>query len=915
MLLLSGEQLAARRLAASGPLAPLAASLTNDLSPLLGAELNMPLRKPLLSREGGRCPACGVLLEFDPYAPRDHRCPACGETFRGDVHDLFWAYWYQLWLAERAVHAALFAALDAPAEYARLAARILGEYVDHYAEFPNSDNVLGPSRMFFSTYLESIWLLQVCIATDFLDGAPEHAVLCGRLRDRVIEPARSIIAGYDEGMSNRQVWNNAALIASARLLDRDAASVIHGASGVVAHLRKALLPDGTWYEGENYHLFAHRGLWYCIAMAQQAGVDIPAPLIARFDEGFVTPFLTALPDFTLPARRDSQFAISLRQWRLAEHTELGFARTKHPVLGGALQRMYDDRVPAGDTGRWRSAADVERNRPPVALSRADLSWRALVCALPVLPPLQATAPRSALLESQGLAVFRRNAGRSYVALDYGHHGGGHGHPDRLNLLLADDATRWLDDMGTGSYVEPALHWYRSTAAHNAPLVNGQSQQQVHGTLIACEERDAMGWISARAAVAPGVEVTRTVVVASDYLLEEVRWSADRAVDFELPMHVEAAAVSGLSFPEEALMPLSTGPEDGAPFVHDATVQYAPPGQDVVLAAEPMVHGEPGLHVCCQSDLETDWFNAIAPAAPGLGQRSFWLISARGTAGVHRALWSWMEAVADVELGERTVVQMADGTTHIHTRTADGWRVELRAEAATSSIELGGVRDPSRGAEAPVEHMDAAAPAPAPGAEALERTWAADPHPVTLRRGQTWRRLLGAESYRRSEQSWAEAGRPTASVALTWSGKALSIDVEVSPSDMEFAATNAVNPYDNEHPDVNGDGVQLYVGEQDWMLVPETGSTAVRVRELAHAAGARPAVRWARVGNGYQMHVMLPVAPGVDSLRVDVLINEMPRGRMRRRGQFVLGGARDEFVYLRGDRNDRPRFIEFKLSNV
>ena len=395
MLLLSGEQLAARRLAASGPLAPLAASLANDLSPLLGVELNMPRRKPLLSREGGRCPACGVLLEFDPYAPHDHRCPACGETFRGEVHDLFWTYWYQLWLAERAVHAALFAALDAPAEYARLAARILGQYVEHYAEFPNSDNVLGPSRMFFSTYLESIWLLQVCIATDFLDGAPEHAVLCGQLRDRVIEPARSIIAGYDEGMSNRQVWNNAALIASARLLDRDAASAIHGASGVVEHLRKALLPDGTWYEGENYHLFAHRGLWYCIAMAQQAGVELPAALIARFDEGFVTPFLTALPDFTLPARRDSQFAIPLRQWRLAEHTELGFARTQHPVLGGALQRMYDDRVPAGDTGRWRSAADVERNRPPVALSRADLSWRALVCALPVLPPRRSPTCSSA----------------------------------------------------------------------------------------------------------------------------------------------------------------------------------------------------------------------------------------------------------------------------------------------------------------------------------------------------------------------------------------------------------------------------------------------------------------------------------------------------------------------------------------
>jgi hypothetical protein len=28
--------------------------------------------------------------------------------------------------------------------------------------------VLGPARLFFSTYLDSIWLLQVCIAVDLL---------------------------------------------------------------------------------------------------------------------------------------------------------------------------------------------------------------------------------------------------------------------------------------------------------------------------------------------------------------------------------------------------------------------------------------------------------------------------------------------------------------------------------------------------------------------------------------------------------------------------------------------------------------------------------------------------------------------------------------------------------------------------
>jgi hypothetical protein len=112
-------------------------------------------------------------------------------------------------------------------------------------------------------------------------------------------------------------------------------------------------------------------------------------------------------------------------------------------------------------------------------------------------------------------VFRRDEGKAYVALDYGHSGGGHGHPDRLNVLLADGETRWLDDYGTGSYVDPSLHWYRSTLAHNAPLVGAKSQLRADGTLVAYDERGAAGWIVATAdGIAPDVRIRRTLVVMS-----------------------------------------------------------------------------------------------------------------------------------------------------------------------------------------------------------------------------------------------------------------------------------------------------------------------------------------------------------------------------------------------------------------
>ena len=112
------------------------------------------------------------------------------------------------------------------------------------------------------------------------------------------------------------------------------------------------------------------------------------------------------------------------------------------------------------------------------------------------------------MEGQGLGVIRRDNDRIYVALDYGHSGGSHGHPDRLNLWLVIGDQRVFEDVGTGSYVERALHWYRSTLAHNAPLVDGKSQEPVEGTLRAWDERDEYAWIDAEASVANGVLVRR-----------------------------------------------------------------------------------------------------------------------------------------------------------------------------------------------------------------------------------------------------------------------------------------------------------------------------------------------------------------------------------------------------------------------
>lgn len=917
-LLLAPEQWVRRAADLTGPLGELADGMARDLEQVLSRPLYISPDKALLSREGGRCARDGSLLEFDPFDEAHHRCGTCGAVYEGEYHRGFWRYWYHLWLAERAVHAAVLFRLRGDERHAEFAQSVLDGYADRYAGYPNQDNVLGPSRLFFSTYLESIWLLQLCIALDTLESAaPQRFAGTGRrTRELLIAPSAALIATYHEGMSNRQVWNVAAGIAAARVLGSDdaVAEMVHGPHGLAFLLATGLLADGTWYEGENYHLFAHRGLWYGVTMAERAGVPLDPALTARFDTGFIAPFLTALPDMTLPSRRDSQYAISLRQPRFAEPCELGLARRDDPALAGVLAALYDAPVdvPARSNGRWSTSADVERNLAAMRLTRADLGWRALLFARPALPAVEPRLPGSVLLEGQGIAVFRREGGRVYTALDYGHSGGGHGHPDRLNLLLVDGDTRWLDDMGTGSYVERTLHWYRSTLAHNAPLIDGHSQRRVDGALLAFEERGGAGWVQAElTGLAPGVRVVRTVVAMPDYLLDELQWEAGRDVTLDLPIHAPIDLSDAHPF-HDAPLSGGGGLEDGFEFITQSSWRPLPAGEQLHLAspATAAATRQAAVRACIASDTDAEWWRLVAPGAPGRGDQPFHLARVGGRAGRIRTVWAWSaDAAHEVILTPDSVrVAHAGGLADVHSRTATGWHVELEAGTARSSIDLAGLR------------------APAP--EAREQPHPPSGEPVvqvqvaTIAPARPLQFALGREDYRRSEQSWEEAGRPRASGMIVVREARLEIVVRLEkPGELVFAEEGVGNPFDNEPPEINADGMQLYVHAAGragaWTIVPVPGSSAARGVPVAGWAGLALAdARWSRTAEGYELTAAVSIAEAWASgtvLHVGVIVNETIPERTRRRGQLVLGGAEGEWIYLRGDRHDPARLLPIQLD--
>jgi hypothetical protein len=929
------------QVAASPDLSRLLLRLTERAYPLLERLPPMPEAKALLSMDGGRCPRDGGGLMFDPWRPTVHRCPRCGAEYHGERHARWWARFQHLWLAERAAHLAALAAIGDHAAAAGRARELLAAYGERYFEYPNRDNVLGPSRLFFSTYLESIWLSDYLAAAVLLRESEQLDEGTGRLVSQVADEAANLIGEFDEGLSNRQTWHDAALAAIAVWFEDEdlLRRAVEAPSGLLAHLLQGFGRDGMWYEGENYHLFALRGLLTGLQWTRSAGFDPFAEpeLAGRLDAALRAPALSALPDATFPARKDSRFGVSLAQPMYLELWEVGWAGQRgrgqagQRGSGAAGQRvgaagagdgeaaepeeqqiedwlafLYELPAPAADT--FDSYLHEAGDPAPARRGRQDLSWWMLLAMAPALAgAADRWRPASVLLDSQGLAILR--TGGRYASLECGAYGGGHGHPDRLHLTLHQDGVHWLPDFGAGSYVSRDLFWYRSTLAHNAPRLDGVSQTPGDAT---CEYFDASGdWGWVRGRFGP---VSRTLVSGPAYLLDLVELAGDVEHRLELPWHFpvevevrspgcwEPASLEDEFVSEpERFVPGGTGPIVLTAALAAANASSA--GASLTAALEP----------------GAELIRATAPGAPGAGPARFYLQRGEGrTLRFVTVLARGGAAPALTARREGFAVETAAGTDE-HRLVVEGWQIQGPA----GTVLLRGRRAVERTVEPlispkglPVQTAAATRvdqPPPLDGSlEGFEHAG-----PLALDH---------EDQYRRSEEPYAGPEEFSAVAYASWDDDALYLAVDVTKPDVIFRPA-AAPPLllDNEPDEIHSDGLQLYLrlepeGEMyGFLVVPSESAPRLRVRVAGGSAGDPGMVTgdWRRSDSGYVVTLAVRV-PGWEVLQqgdrvgFDLLVNEMLPGRERRAGQLVWSGG-GGWVWLRGDRQDPAQLGELELA--
>lgn len=884
-------------------------TIRTRVTPFRNGSLVPPRLKALLSRDGGICPDDGTQLDFDPFNSKEHRCGKCGVIVTGDRHDRHWARAGHLWFAERTTDLALLGILGGDSEAVTLADRLLIAHAGIYMELPNRDNVLGPTHLFFSTYLESIWI------THYLTGAyllRERGLLSAEATEAVntvADEAAFVIGEFNEGLSNRQTWHAAALASIAAWFDDHelAETAVTARTGLLGHLTDGFEDEGMWHEGENYHLFAIRGLMTGMFWGRTLGIDLLSDpdLAAHFRVALLAPAETALPDGTYPARGDARFGISLAQPSFLECWEVGRAwchGDEH--IGRWLKRLYAMAPKDDFYDAWLH--DAGRSTPD-SRTRSDLSWWALLGMDAKLEePDGEWVPTSRFFSGQGLAIVQWP--ERYLSLECGHRRSGHGHPDSLHLTLYSQQTLWLPDPGTGSYVEPELMWFRSPLAHNAPIVDGSNPGDKGTRCAAFDDRNGWGWIRGEAGA-----VARTVVSAPTHVVDIVEFSAQEPIELELPWHLNAA-----------WRVVTPG--------HWSTIEYAnrfvrsaerfevtESSATIALGAEAENGGRLQLHL---PNGTAELVRLSCPGLPGeSGPRMVPVVrvknrGARLVTVIDLAGAGSVGTVATVTAqGDTVSVATGEGQYHY-----DIGPTAVRVTHPGGVTDLGG----ARARVAAPEPLFEVKPSWDAVAEAA-RTWSIPSLDGSLDGFASCEPLiLGEENqYRRSEEPY-DPETFTARAWVNWDDDALYLAVEVEKPEV-LPATPGADPLDldNDPDDVHREGLQVYLhhpGEAPrGYVVSLLSGGGIESRRVEWAEGDATGVTggWEETETGYRATIRVAdeklrgLSEGSE-VGFDLIVNQIQSGRLRRAGQLVWSGG-GGWVYLRGDRQDPERFGRLVLG--
>ncbi len=520
---------AAKRKAESQPWAKAAfADIVNRAGRDLKREVTLPPR-------GGQWPhwySCkkdGTRLVAD--SPTSHRCPVCGAVYHGEPYDSVVFYGQHASWSQTIRNFGLAYRFTGKPEYAARAGEILTAYADRYAGYTLHDKdgkaKVGGGHIMAQTLDESVWLIPVAFGYAMVRDALSAGARAHIEKDLLVAAA-DVIRNHKLSIHNIQCWKNSAVGVAGFAAGNEA--LVHEAiddpqRGLRVQLEKGVTADGLWYEGSmGYHFYTVDAIWPLAEAARLNGVNLYTD---RYRTMFDAPLNLALPNGDSPGFNDNSGGNVKAYESLYE---LAFARWKRPEFG----------------------------RLAAVSTRQNLN--ALLYGDEKLPQGPFIPETSVLMKSAGFAMLR--AGGNAVAVRFGMHGGGHGHPDKLNIVTYAAGHLFGLDPGSINYGVP-LHkeWYRATIAHNTVTVDGKDQASADGEL---ENWNGSSLTAKAGAAYPGVTLRRSLSLDKQALQDRFECASEIDHDYDYAFHAAGKLTTSLKLT----------PRDALPYLHVEKVSEA-----------------------------------------------------------------------------------------------------------------------------------------------------------------------------------------------------------------------------------------------------------------------------------------------------------------------------------------------------